>query len=81
MDLRDDIREAFLKLPCCVITYRRVPRTQGTNPTPGSWAAVARTAGTSAKLNTFPFVGIASALICYRHAHNPDDMQVTVARQ
>lgn len=23
-DIRDDIHEAFLKLACCVITYRRV---------------------------------------------------------
>ncbi|WP_399171331.1 transposase [Streptomyces sp. TLI_171] len=33
-DIRDDMHEAFLKLACCVITYRRVLRTAGSKPVP-----------------------------------------------
>ncbi|RKE22058.1 DDE family transposase [Streptomyces sp. TLI_171] len=32
--IRWDIHEAFLKLACCVITYRRVLRTAGSKPVP-----------------------------------------------
>jgi hypothetical protein len=40
-EIRDDIHEAFLKLACCVITYRRVQAFKGGVPQqPLNWLAL-----------------------------------------